>query len=112
MKKVILGFATFALALVSAAETHRITLYQDAVINGKQMKAGDYKMVIDGSKAVISKGKESVEANVNVENADAKFSQTAVRMANADGKFLVKEIRVGGTKTKVVFPQASAQAAE
>ena len=111
MKKVILSFATFALALASAAETHRITLYQDAVINGKQLKAGDYKMQIDGSKAVISKGKESVEANVTVESNDAKFSQTAVRMANAEGKFLVKEIRVGGTKTKVVFPQAT-QAAE
>lgn len=112
MKKVIFGFATLALALASAAETHRFTLYQDAVINGKALKAGDYKMQIDGGKAVISKGKESVEANVAVENSDAKFGQTSVRMASNEGRFIVKEIRVGGTKTKVVFPQAGAQAGE
>lgn len=113
MKKFILGFATFALALASAAESHRVTLYSNAIVNGKELKAGDYKLELDGSRAVLKKGKDVVEANVRLENADQKFSTTAVRFLNGDGKYTVNEIRLGGTKTKVVFDNgAAAKAAE
>ena len=40
---------------------------------------------------------------VKVETADNKFSSTSVRYMNGDGKFKVQEIRVGNSKTKLVF---------
>lgn len=104
-KKIILSFATLALAL--SAETHRLTLFQPTVINGKELKPGDYKVEVKDSKAVISRGKDSVESAVRVENSDAKFPSTSVRYANGDGKFNLKEIRLGGTKTKLVFGEAT-----
>ncbi|MBY0507422.1 MAG: hypothetical protein K2X03_26145 [Bryobacteraceae bacterium] len=104
-KKIILSFATLALAL--SAETHNITLFQPTVLNGKELKPGDYKLELKDSKAVISHGKESVEAAIRVENADAKFGATSVRYTNGDGKFNLKEIRLRGTKTKVVFGEAT-----
>lgn len=103
-KKIILSFATLALAL--SAETHRITLFQPTVLNGKELKPGDYKVEVKDSKATISRGKESVESAVRVESGDAKFGSTSVRYANGDGKYNLKEIRVGGTKTKLVFGEA------
>jgi hypothetical protein len=104
-KKIILSFATLALAL--SAETHRLTLFQPTTINGKELKPGDYKVEVKDSKAVISRGKDSVESDVRVESADSKFGSTSVRYANGDGKLNLKEIRLGGTKTKLVFGEAT-----
>jgi hypothetical protein len=104
-KKIILSFATLALAL--SAETHRLTLFQPTTLNGQELKPGDYKVEVKDSKAIISQGKKTVESSVRVENADAKFGVTSVRYANGDGKFNLKEIRLGGTKTKLVFGEAA-----
>lgn len=105
MKKFVFSLATFALAAVSAAESHRITLYSPAVVNGHELKAGDYRLEIEGSKAVLKKGKESVEASVRLESGEQKYSSTAVRYATSDGKNKINEIRLGGTKTRVLFEQ-------
>jgi hypothetical protein len=114
MKKFVFSLATFALAAVSAAESHRVTLYSPAVVNGQELKAGEYRLEIEGSKAVLKKGKESVEASVRLENADQKYASTAVRYLTGDGKNKINEIRLGGTKTRVLFdqPAASARSAE
>ena len=104
-KKIILSFATLALAL--SAETHRITLFETTVLNGKELKPGEYKVEVKDSKAVVSRGKERVESAVRVETSDAKFGSTSVRYANGDGKYNLREIRVGGTKTKLVFGEAT-----
>ena len=104
-KKIILSFVTLALAL--SAETHRITLFQSTTLNGKELKPGEYKVEVKDSKAVISRGKESVESAVRVETTDSKFSATSVRYVNGDGKSNLQEIRIGGTKTKLVFGEAT-----
>ena len=104
-KKIIFSIATLALAL--SAETHRITLFQPTTLNGKELKPGEYKVEVKDSKAVISRGKESVESAVRVENADAKFGSTSVRYVKGEGKMNLQEIRLGGTKTKLVFGEAA-----
>jgi hypothetical protein len=96
-------FACFALAAVASADTYRVTLFQSSVVNGTELKPGDYKVQLTDSKVVISKGKETVEATVKVENGNEKFNATSVRYSNADGKYKIQEIRLGGTKTKLVF---------
>ena len=114
MKKFVFSLATFALAAASAAESHRLTLFSPATVNGQELKAGEYRLELEGSKAVIKRGKESVEAIVRIESADQKYSSTAVRFLTGDGKNKINEIRLGGTKTRVVFeqPAASARTAE
>lgn len=104
MKKVLLVcVCTIAMAF-GATQTHRITLFQPSLVNGTELKAGDYKLeVIDDSRIVISHGKHRVEANVKVESADSKFGSTTVRYQNGDGKYRLQEIRLGGTKTKLVL---------
>ena len=100
--KLILMFSLLAAGVASAA-THTLTLFQDSFINGKELKSGEYRMVVKDSTVVIRKGKESVEAPVKIENAENKFNTTTVRYLNGDGKYRVQEIRIGGTKTKLVF---------
>jgi hypothetical protein len=107
MKKFWFGFAVMALAVASAADSYRITLFQPSVIAGKELKPGEYKLELKDNKAVISQGKHSVEAPVTLESSDSKFATTSVRYSAAEGKYQIEEIRLRNTKTKVVFPQGS-----
>lgn len=103
MRNVLFGFATFGLAIASAASSYRVTLFQPAEIAGKELKPGVYKVELKDSTAVISMGKQSVEAPVKTETADTKYSSTTVRFRNGDGKYRIEEIRLGGTTTRLVF---------
>lgn len=107
MKKFWFGFAVMALAVASAADSYRITLFQPSVIAGKELKPGEYKVELKDDKAIISQGKTTVETSVKVENVDTKYASTSVRYSGGEGKYQVEEIRLGNTKTKLVFPQGS-----
>jgi hypothetical protein len=103
MKKLLLTFATFALAAASAASTYKVTLFQPTIVAGKELKPGVYKVEVKDSTATLSQGKDSVEAQVKTETADTRFASTSVRFRNGDGKYRIEEIRLGGTSTKLVF---------
>ena len=102
IKNLTLSFAIVALGIASAASsTYRLTLARASMVGNTELKAGDYKMEVDGDKVTIKSGKNTVNtATVKVENGDQKFAQTTIRYDNSDH---VQEIRVGGTKTKLVF---------
>ncbi|GAB4362093.1 MAG: hypothetical protein OHK0021_06170 [Bryobacter sp.] len=102
-KMIAMAILSGAFMLASAAEKHNITLFQPSFVNGTELAPGDYRLVLDGDKVTITKGKQKVEANVKVDAGDAKFSSTSVRYANADGKYQVQEIRLGGTNRKLVL---------
>lgn len=108
--KIILAFATLALAIASAASSYRVTLSDKTWVNGTELKPGDYKVQVEGDKATLKSGKTVVEAPVKVENGTEKFSNTSVAIDNATGKPVVKEIRVGGSTTKIVFQGAGSPA--
>src|SRR3982751_775207 len=103
MKKLLLTLATFGLVAASAASNYRLTLFQPSIVAGKELQPGEYKVQLKDKTAVISKGKESVEAPVRTETAESKFGSTSVRYKNGDGKYRIEEIRLGGTNTKIVF---------
>ncbi len=103
MKKIVLGFATLALAIASAATNYKVTLFQNSTIGGTELKPGEYKLEVNDNKVVVKSGKKTIEADVKVETANEKFGATSVRYNTADGKNQVQEIRLGGTNTKLVF---------
>ena len=95
MSFVALGAAAFA-----AGNTVKVNLFQDSVIEGKTFKAGEYKISMENGNAVIKQGKESVEVPAREETDVRKFSST--ELAYKDNTNL-QEIRIGGTRTKIVF---------
>ena len=103
MKKTLFVFATLALAIASAAASYKVTLFQASMINGTELKPGDYKIELKDNKVFVKGGKNVVEADVKVENSTEKFNSTSVRYTNADGKMKVQEIRLGGTNSRIVF---------
>ena len=40
---------------------------------------------------------------MKIENVERKYDSTAVRYSDQGGKATISEIRLGGTKTKLVF---------
>jgi hypothetical protein len=104
LKKFVLAFAVLALA-VASAENYKVTLSQPTSVKGKQLKAGDYRLNVENTKCTIMSGKQSVEVPVKVETADKKFDSTAVRYSGTGDKQSITEIRIGGTKTRLVFDE-------
>jgi hypothetical protein len=96
------GIAAFA-----ASNTYKVNILQDSVVEGKQIKAGDYKIEVGNSTAVLKHGKQTVEVSAHTEQSQSKYSNTQVRYVDNS----ISEIHVGGTMTKIVFTGGSGSAA-
>jgi len=103
LSKLMLSFGTLALAIASAASSYHFSIFEPSFVAGQELKPGDYKVEVNGNKAMIKAGKQVVEASVKVEDGAEKFPETSVRYANSNGKMMLTEIRLGGTHTKLVF---------
>ena len=101
MKKLAVLFAVVALG-VAAAETYKVTLFQPTVVQGKELKPGQYKLDVKDNILNIANGKDSVQIPVKVETGAQKFSTTTIRYPTGQGTYSIQEIRLGGTKTKLV----------
>ena len=104
LKRFVLAFAILGLA-VASAENYRVTLSQPSKVEGKQLKAGEYRLNVEDSKLTIVSGKESVEVPVKIQNGETKFDTTALRYSGTGDKLSIKEIRLGGTKTTLLFTE-------
>jgi hypothetical protein len=103
-KKFLLAIAVAGLAIASAkTKAYSIQLYEPAMLGNTTLTPGEYKVEVDGDKAMVRNGKIQSEAPVKVESADTKYNTTSVRFSNADGKMHIQEIHVGGSRTKLVF---------
>ena len=106
-KKLALSLFIFALAVALGASSYSLNLSKPAVVNGTELKAGDYKVEVNGSKAVIKNSKTSVEAEVNVENLPTKANQSTACCLAEDGKYRLQELRLGGTNMKLTFKETN-----
>ena len=102
-----LTLTILTMGALAHAETYHVTLLKPSVVAGKELKPGDYKVEVNNDKAVISHGKQSVEAKVKTETTERKFDSTTVRYEMDGDKYKVQEIGIGGTKTKLVIGEAA-----
>jgi hypothetical protein len=103
VKNILLGFASLALVVASAASTYNVTFYQPVMVNGSELKPGDYKLELKDKTVVIKQGKSITEAPVTVATENQKYQRTAIRLNGNQ----VEEIRIGGTNTRLVFDKPS-----
>src|SRR5579884_4114859 len=95
---------TFAGGCALAASAYNVKLYDDVRIAGSELKAGDYKVEMEGNKAKFVNGKDVVEVPATLQKADHKYPYTALIIDNHN----VNEIDLGGTESKIVFAPAAA----
>lgn len=104
-----LGYLALAAGMALAAESHKVTFYQSATINGTTFKAGEVKIEMKDDAVVLKQGKTATEVKAKVEKASDKFANSSV---SVDGETkLLQEIRIGGTATKLVFESGKSTAA-
>ncbi len=105
LRKVVFSFAVMGLALASA-KSYGLRLFEPAMAGNTELKAGEYKVTIDGSNAVLKNGKSENQVPVKVESAGAKYDATSVKYVVVNGKKQIQEIHLGGSNTKLVFTEA------
>jgi hypothetical protein len=111
MKKLLLISAALTLTVASAADktTYKVTLTQSASVNGTTLQPGDYKIQVEGEKAIITRGKTTVEAPAKLENAEHKFTATSFDYDSTKANPKINEIHIGGTTTRIIFSSSAGQ---
>jgi hypothetical protein len=95
--------ATVALAVPVFAKpvTKTINITQASKVGQSDLKAGEYRLMIDGTKATVHKGKQIVaESEGRWEDRSSKSEYDAV-LIGENGQ--VKEVRFSGQKRVFVF---------
>ena len=100
--KLTIGLAAFALGIAGAASIYDVTLSSSMSVGNTQLKAGSYKVEMQGDKAVFKAGKTSVEVPARLEKSDDQSSYTSIVTS---GDKLV-EIDLGRKAGKIVFSPA------
>jgi len=108
-KKLLVSAIVFAGMALAAGKSYTVKLYSPAMVGTTELKPGDYKVEVNDKTATIKSGKVEKLANVKVEEGDSKFDSTTVRMGVGE-KPQIQEIRLGGTKTKLVFNGSDSKA--
>src|SRR4051794_31074574 len=110
-KKLSVLFALFALVTAIAgtapaiATPYTVKLLHTSVVKNVVLKQGEYRLNLGKDTATLVSSKTRVETPVKMETVDSKFDSTAVRYDESAGKSVITEIRLGGTKTRIVFQQ-------
>lgn len=106
LNKLAFTFATLgALTLSATGTTYKISLLDNSTVDGKLVKAGDYKLELkDNNTAVLVHGKQRIELPATTETSGLKYANTEFQYGNNNQ---LQEIRLGGTNTKIVFQNDS-----
>lgn len=100
LKKMLVSFVTVgAFAAMAATGTYKVNLMQKSILDGKQLKAGTYKVDVQNDMATLKHGKTTVQAPAREETAQNKFQNTQMVYTNNN----LQEIDIGGSHTKIVF---------
>jgi hypothetical protein len=103
--KFLVLFAAAGLS-IGAAKSYDVMLGQPTMVGTQELQPGDYHLKLDGSKVTLvdSRNGKTIETSGKVESVDKKFDHTAILSKKANGTDHIDEIQLGGTKTKVDFP--------
>jgi hypothetical protein len=102
-KTVFLALITLMAVSFATAKTYTVKLNQPSIVEGKELKPGNYKVELTGDKVKLTSGNETVETAAKSEEGTERFAFTSVRYVDENGKMKISEIRLGGTSTKLVF---------
>ena len=94
--------AASAITAFAASNTYKVDILDNTTIEGKQLKAGSYKVEVENNTAVLKSGKNAIEVPAHTEQAASKYSGTQIQYVDN----AVHEIHIGGTNTKIVFATA------
>jgi hypothetical protein len=103
----IYGALTLASLGIASAKSYDIILDTPAKAGANELKAGEYKLKVEGSQAVFTgvQGDKSFSVPVKIENGDKKFNNTSVESTTQDGMANIQAIDLGGSTTRLRLGQ-------
>lgn len=98
----------FLIALLAAglasAKTYDFNLPNAFQAGSTTLKAGPYKLTIDGSKVTLKDAQgNNVQASTKVETVEKPFPATVVSTTQSNGASRIEWIGLAGSKSKIVF---------
>jgi hypothetical protein len=106
-KLVIVSVMAFSCLFIASAKSYDVTFTSPTKAGTVQLKAGQYRMKVDGSIATfieVNSGK-SFTTVIKVQTGDKKFDQTRVGSTKVNGADTVKQIELGGSNTLIEFAE-------
>jgi hypothetical protein len=97
--KLSLGLVTLALGIASAATSYKVTIPSDTWAGDTQLKAGIYKVEVEGNQATFRLGKQTIQVPASVENNPNRFPNTTLEMSGTK----LQAIDIGDSTMKIVF---------
>ncbi len=98
-----LAVVALAVPVFAKPISKTINITQAAKLGKADLQAGEYRLMIDGNKATVQRGKQVVaESEGRWEDRDVKSSFDAVLLDNSGQ---VKEVRFSGQKRVFVFSE-------
>jgi hypothetical protein len=111
MKSLVSTFGILALSAVAfaASKSYDVKLAASAQFGGVQLKAGEYKVKVDGSTATFTPSgtNKGIAVPVKVEAGQLKYQYTAVETSGNGASTRIDAIQLGGTSTKIEFAGAA-----
>jgi hypothetical protein len=107
MKKslLLIGFVSLSSLALAGTKSYEIVLDTPAKAGALHLAAGDYKVKIDGSKAIFTdtKTNKSVSTDIKLKTTERKFAHTAVDTSKEGTGERIDAIELGGSNTEVDF---------
>ncbi len=105
---VVTALALCSLSMLSA-KSYEIVLSGPTKAGSVQLKAGQYKVKVEGSNAVFTEvnSNKSFTTPVKIETSDKKFEDTKIQSTKEGSADRLEEIDLGGSKTKLAFRTGS-----
>src|SRR5271170_7069233 len=103
----IVGALTLSSLGIASARSFDVILSAPAMAGNTELKAGQYKLKVDGSQAIFTdvESSKSFTVAVKVENAARKFGETMVESHNQNGMDNIQAIDLAGSNTRLEFGQ-------
>jgi hypothetical protein len=106
-KRSLLLFGVLAMSVLSiaSAKSYTIAFSSPTMVGSAQLPAGEYRLKVEGSSAVITNvdNNKSVTAPVKIENVDRKYDKTAIDSTMQGNIQHLNAVELGGSKTKLEF---------
>jgi hypothetical protein len=101
---VVAALAVSSLTIVNA-KTYEIILSGPTKAGNVELKAGQYKLKVDGANAIFTdiNSAKSFTTPVKVQTGEKKFDDTKVQTTKDGNIDKIEEIDLGGSKTKLGF---------
>ena len=101
----IFGLVAFSCLSIASAKSYDVTLSNPTKVGSVQLKAGQYRLKVDGANATFTEvnSSKTFTTPVKVQTTEKKFDQTRVDTTKDSGSDVIKDIELGGSKTKIEF---------